>query len=186
MKNMLLLFCIASIGLLSCKDNDKLPDKVNMFLSCGKIPNVDSTHFKLYLPNVYTPDGDLINDEYRFPCVDSSDNVLSITNFVAIDYKNDTVYTADTMVNTMMGLSNVWDFNYSTGNPVYGSLELNFTVTDMDSMEHLVSYDICSFTCSLLKQNGIELDHDKIRYESELNCATRTFESSAQTREPCW
>jgi len=170
MKNAILLLCVLSILFLGCKDKDKLPDKVNKYLSCGQKPDIDTTHFRLYVPNAYTPDYDFLNDQFVIPCIDSASNVLFITDLTAVDYKGDTVFTSDTMNNYLTGFSDRWDFNYSSGTTVVGTLQISFTVTDGDSVEHKVSYSICSFTCQSLKESGVELDFSKLIFEDQIHC----------------
>lgn len=181
MKNLILTFIISVFILAGCDDKDVTP---NIYNNCGEAVFSDTSNFKVYLPNTYTPDGDKLNDLYRVYVVDSSQNIQSVSKVVIKNSAGEQVFSMDTM--TVLGGKRVdWNFADKDGNVVLGSMHVSLTVTDLSGKQHLIEYNMCSYTCRSLKLHSVELDFTKCRFEDQIDFQRGFIYNSNQEEPEC-
>ena len=72
----------------------------------------------------------------------------------------------DTLVSKPSGKNFSWDFN-SKGNTVWGTLEVSFKIINDIGKIFINKYEVCSYSCTQLEQEGVEIDFAKCRFEDQ-------------------
>ena len=148
MKNLLNIIMVALVitTFNACAQKDSTTVIVKEYESCCGLDPVVVTINKstLYIPNVFTPNGDGVND--RFIPV-TNQGIFSIADYYLTDTAGVTLYNR-TVLNLIDGFEdNAWNGIDNNGKPYKGSFNYYFTVVTKAGEAKFVKGKACSIVC---------------------------------------
>ncbi len=145
----IVFFSILAVTLLtSCPPDEEIPNEYES--CCGTEPvefSVQGTTARVYVPNVFTPNGDGINDQF-FPF---SNGQITTINYMVIQKIEDDLSTtllyqvADIDANDLYNYA--WDGVDMQGNKHKGGFDYTISFTTTDSLSFAVQGKGCSMSC---------------------------------------
>ena len=147
MKN-LFYFLIVTLDLIlfnGCAQKDSTTVIVKEYESCCGLDPVtyESGEMKAYFPNVFTPNGDGIND-YFYPIL--NDKVFQSLQFVITDTSNITYF--DREVYDPNDLKNyAWDGLDKNGKPYKGAFNYHLLIFNSKGLVYKIQGKACSIVC---------------------------------------
>ena len=145
MKNTHLLFLIL-LGLNSCNDKEAAPQQTDLYSSCCGAEPVEfiSGDAYLFVPNVFTPNGDGIND---FFAPRHNDKILGFDAYSIYTPVGDTVVYANNFYNQDDPANTSWNGNRADGTPFVGGFKYEFTVFLAGGGLYKVEGKACRIAC---------------------------------------
>ncbi len=148
MKNTLtlfILFLICSAQVCSSQDDPKVISQE--YESCCGTQPVEFSYEKkrIYVPNVFTPNKDGVND-YFFPVV--NDVVTDVWGFAVYTTEGDTMLYQKPYFNSKMPVQEYgWDGLRPDGSRYKGAFRYKMRVDDMLANKHIVEGRACAVIC---------------------------------------
>ncbi len=148
MKNILplfIIFLISSAQTCSSQDNPKAVSQE--YESCCGTQPVEFSYEKkrIYVPNVFTPNKDGVND-YFFPVV--NDVVTDVGGVAVYSVEGDTMLYQKPYFNSKMPVHEYgWDGLRPDGSRYKGAFRYKMRVDDMQANKHIVEGRACAIVC---------------------------------------
>lgn len=130
----------------ACSNNDSTTVIVKEYESCCGLDPVVVTINKatLYIPNVFTPNADGVND--RFIPI-TNQNIFGITDYVLTDTAENTLYSR-VVLNLIDGFEdNAWNGLDVNGKPYKGPFNYYFTVVTKSGEAKFIKGKACCIVC---------------------------------------
>ncbi|WP_291034873.1 hypothetical protein [Dyadobacter sp. 50-39] len=148
MKNTLTLFTVLVISsALTCSSQDPVKATSQEYESCCGAQPVEFSYEKkrIYVPNVFTPNKDGIND-YFFPVV--NDVVTDVWGFAVYSIEGDTMLYQKPYFNSKMPVRDYgWDGLRPDGSRYKGAFRYKMRVDDLQANKHIVEGRACAVLC---------------------------------------
>ncbi|MDR6807501.1 hypothetical protein J2Y45_004701 [Dyadobacter sp. BE34] len=148
MKNTLILFIFLLISSAqTCAAQDASKVAAQEYESCCGTQPVEFSYEKkrIYVPNVFTPNRDGVND-YFFPVV--NDVVTDVWGFAVYSIEGDTMLYQKPYFNSKMPVQEYgWDGLRPDGSRYKGAFRYKMRVDDMQANKHIVEGRACAIIC---------------------------------------
>ncbi len=147
MKNLFnfLLWALAVTSIISCAKKDSTAVIVKEYESCCGLEPVTykSGVMQAYFPNVFTPNGDGINDLF-YPIF--NDKVVQAVAFVISDSSNITYFDREVFIpNDLKNYA--WDGKDKQGKPYKGAFKYHIRMISADGQAYFIDGKACSIVC---------------------------------------
>lgn len=147
MKNIrLLVSALFLLNIIACNGQETTPPKQEMYESCCGAEPVEFTMNGAYLfaPNVFTPNGDGIND---FFTPRHNGKILGFDAYTIYTAVGDTVIYVNDFYDQNNGANTAWDGMRKDGTPYIGAFKYVFSVFLADGGLYKIEGKACRIAC---------------------------------------